>query len=101
MFLLEEVYQPVEESQTLLVSGLRSEYNVAKFELTLNLTNTTQGLHCEVEYATDLFESETIERLLEHWQVLLTAVVAQPEQRICDLPLLTATERYQLRVVWN
>ena len=52
-------------------------------------------------YNTDLFEAATIARMLAHFQTLLEAVVADPEQRLSDLPLLTETERQQLLVEWN
>ena len=52
-------------------------------------------------YNTDLFEAATIARMLGNFQTLLEAVVADPEQRLSDLPLLTETERQQLLVEWN
>src|SRR5205807_2012050 len=55
----------------------------------------------DLEYNADLFESATIERLVNHWQTLLEAIVAHPEQRLSQLPLLTQAERQQLLVDWN
>ena len=52
-------------------------------------------------YNTDLFEAATIARMLGHFQILLEAMVADPEQRLSDLPLLTEAERQQLLVEWN
>ncbi|WP_020479986.1 non-ribosomal peptide synthetase [Mastigocladopsis repens] len=72
----------------------------AKFDLALSLVETEQGLLCKVEYNTDLFEEFTISRLIEHFQILLTGIVANPQQRLWELPLLTATEQQQL-VEWN
>ncbi len=54
-----------------------------------------------LEYNSDLFEGETIERMLGHYQVLLEGVVANPEGRISRLPLLTETERQQMLREWN
>jgi amino acid adenylation domain-containing protein len=72
-----------------------------KFDLTLALFEEAGELLGSWEYNTDLFEAATIERLAGHFQTLLTAIVAQPEQPIGDLPLLTAAERHQLLVEWN
>jgi non-ribosomal peptide synthetase component F len=36
-----------------------------------------------------------------HFQTLLESIVANPEQRLCDLPLLTESDRHQLLVEWN
>ncbi|MBW4564790.1 MAG: amino acid adenylation domain-containing protein [Mojavia pulchra JT2-VF2] len=47
------------------------------------------------------FDDAKITRILGHLQTLLLGMVANPQQRICELPLLTATERYQLLEEWN
>jgi amino acid adenylation domain-containing protein len=48
-----------------------------------------------------VFDLATITRLLGHFRTLLEGIVAHPEQRLSELPLLTAPERYQLLVEWN
>ncbi|MBV8887998.1 MAG: amino acid adenylation domain-containing protein, partial [Chroococcidiopsidaceae cyanobacterium CP_BM_RX_35] len=52
-------------------------------------------------YNTDLFDSATLARMLAHFQTLLEGIVANPEQQIADLPLLSESERYQMLVEWN
>src|SRR5215469_12109081 len=47
------------------------------------------------------FDAATIQRLAGHFQTVLEGPVAQPEQRLCDVPLLTARERQQLLLKWN
>lgn len=73
----------------------------AKFDLTLELTVSGQRIQGRLEYATDLFEAETMERLLAHWQTLLESLVAQPATPIAALPMLTAIEHEQILVEWN
>jgi amino acid adenylation domain-containing protein len=73
----------------------------AKFDLTLQVSQEASGMRCVLQYNTDLFERSTIDRLLQHWQVLLEGIVANPEQRVSDLPLLTEAERSQLLFQWN
>ncbi|NOK78660.1 MAG: hypothetical protein GFH24_608374n1, partial [Chloroflexi bacterium AL-N5] len=73
----------------------------AKFDLTMNLTERADTVHGVLEYATDLFETTTIERLLGHYRMLLSGLIADPTCRVRDLPLLTPVERQQLCVVWN
>ncbi|HEX8472817.1 MAG TPA: non-ribosomal peptide synthase/polyketide synthase [Pyrinomonadaceae bacterium] len=53
------------------------------------------------EYNTDIFEEETIKRLMGHFRRLLEAVVVDAGQRIEELPMLTPDEEQQLLVVWN
>ncbi|PSB51012.1 non-ribosomal peptide synthetase [filamentous cyanobacterium Phorm 6] len=75
--------------------------DTAKFDLSLSLQKTKQGLTGAFEYSTDLFDTTTIARMIEHWQTLLAGIVANPEQRLSDLPILTAIEQSKLLVEWN
>ena len=52
-------------------------------------------------YSTDLFEPATITRMLEDFQTLLSGIVANPDQRIANLPLLNAQKLHQVLVEWN
>jgi amino acid adenylation domain-containing protein len=85
----------------LKLTPLKSKSATAKFDLTLEVEEQTEGLLVTFEYSTDLFAPETIERLLAHFQNLLTGVVADPAQRVADLTLLSQTERDQQLVGWN
>ncbi|HEY9401939.1 MAG TPA: condensation domain-containing protein, partial [Pyrinomonadaceae bacterium] len=51
-------------------------------------------LHCE--YSSDLFEPETVERMLRHFEIFLRGIIARPDRPIDELPLLTEEERRQL-----
>jgi len=54
----------------------------------------------QLEYAADLYE-HSLARLPQHFETLLRGLVAEPEQRISQLPLLTAAERRQMLFEWN
>lgn len=71
-----------------------------RMDLEVHVSEGAQGLVCTFVYATDLFEAETIERLIGHYQQLLEAVVTDRNQRVSELPLLTGAERAQL-TQWN
>jgi amino acid adenylation domain-containing protein len=75
--------------------------STAKFDLTLQISQEPSGLRCLLTYNIDLFEEKTTTRMLGHWRTLLEGIVANPEQRLADLPLLTDAERTQLVVDWN
>ena len=85
----------------LTMEPLEIKSNVAKFDLTVTLLETPQGLSGRVEYSTDLFDPATIERLWSHFQTLLEGSVANPEQRLGTLPLLSEAERQRLVWEWN
>lgn len=59
-----------------------------------------QGITAIWEYNTDLFDAATIQQMVEQYQSLLEVIVANPEQRISDLPLLTQSQK-QLLMKWN
>src|SRR5579863_9571234 len=77
------------------------ETGTTELDLTLELDDRPEGLIGRFEYSTELFDAAAIERMVGHWQTLLEGIVADPEQRLSELPLLTETERHQLLVEWN
>ncbi len=84
-----------------VVAQLSTESTIAKFDLTLSMTESESGLVGEWEYNTDLFDDTTIERMATHFQNLLLAIAENPHQRVGEIPLLSAAERHQLLVEWN
>nr|WP_280950027.1 non-ribosomal peptide synthetase [Methylocystis bryophila] len=92
--------------QELTLSGLRAEpvateSGASKFDLTLAVIDTGEGLNASFEYATALFDAGTIERLAGHYCTLLEGIVADPERRLSELPLLGEAERRRILVEWN
>ena len=77
------------------------EHGSSKFDLTLLMAETEVGLTASFEYSTDLFEHATVTRMLGHLQSLLGGIVADPDQSLSALPLLTDAERDQLLAEWN
>lgn len=73
----------------------------SKFDITLFLTQSVQGLRGAIEYSTDLFEALTIQRMIGHFKILLEAIAENPQRTIAELPILTKAERHQLLVEWN
>jgi amino acid adenylation domain-containing protein len=101
MFVLQNASLRTVEQSGLTLTPLEADSETAHFDLTLQIADTDQGLTAALVYNTDLFEAATIARMLENFQTLLEAVVADPEQRVADLPLLRESERKQLLVEWN
>src|SRR6185503_14809843 len=81
--------------------GMSGEPETVKFDLTLDLTETPQGVAGWLGYNTDLFEAQTAERLVRHLQLLIEGLVREPDQRVTAQQLLTAGEREQLVSAWN
>ncbi|MFB2836378.1 MupA/Atu3671 family FMN-dependent luciferase-like monooxygenase, partial [Floridanema evergladense] len=70
-------------------------------DLHLNVTEIAGELLIECDYNTDLFNADTIEGWLSHFQTLLQAVVSDPKQNLRELPLLNSDQLHQLLVEWN
>ncbi len=86
---------------TTQVTLLDAPSPASRFDLTLTLEDTSDGLIGAFEYSTDLFNRDTIQRLIEHFSVLLHHAAAHPDTRLSALPLLTPAERQRLLVEWN
>ncbi len=88
------------------LAGLKSDvleipFTTAQLDLTLGLRESAEGLVGWFEYSSDLFEPKTLERMAGHFEMLLEGIVANPDQPIGDLTLLTEAERHQILVAWN
>ncbi len=83
------------------LSMLEINKATAKFDLTLAMVETADGLNGSFEYNTDLFDASTIGRLASHFQTLLNSIVSNPEEHISELEMLDEAERQQLLVEWN
>ena len=77
------------------------ERNTSKFDISVQMRELEEGLEATVEYCTDLFDDSTIQRIMEHWQRLLQAIVSDLRQPLSELPLLSQDERKQMIVQWN
>jgi amino acid adenylation domain-containing protein len=101
MFILQNVPKQHLQLQGVTLDEFEFDSGTAKFDLTAEMQETDDGLVCVFEYNTDIFESETMTRMLGHFQSLLEGVAEDPGQRLSALPLLSATERQMLLVEWN
>jgi amino acid adenylation domain-containing protein len=73
----------------------------SSLDLALKLEQNAIGICGHFEYSTDLFNAATIDRMAIHFQTLIESIIANPEQSIDELTILTDSERQQLLVEWN
>ncbi|HVR96883.1 MAG TPA: amino acid adenylation domain-containing protein, partial [Thermoanaerobaculia bacterium] len=83
------------------VRGVDLPLRTAKFDLTLALGEGSGRIAGGLDYSLDLFDAPTIARTAGQLQALLTAVAANPEVPLSEIPLLAPPERHQLLVEWN
>ncbi len=85
----------------LSIENSAGDAGTSRVDLTLELEETSDHIAGRIEYSTDLFDDATIGRMIGHFERLLEGVVANPDELISGLPLLTDAERHQLLVEWN
>jgi amino acid adenylation domain-containing protein/FkbM family methyltransferase len=85
----------------LSVEPIRTFNPAPQFDIEFYIREHDDGTHLIFIYDSDLFDAATIAGMLSRLQVLLRAVVSDPERRISDLPILTDAEERQLLVEWN
>ena len=100
------VFQNATSSRSVELPDLKMDYSIvdnhtAQFDITIHLVEEEFGLVGRLEYNTDLFDDSTITRTIEHFQRLLVGIVADPDRRLSELPLLSLEEQCCLLQYWN
>ncbi|MEX5546639.1 non-ribosomal peptide synthetase [Pseudomonas pergaminensis] len=86
-------FQQSRQLAGMTVEYLANDARATKFDLNLEVTDLDHRLGCCLTYSTDLFDEPRIARMAEHWRNLLEALIANPQQRLSELPLLSAAEQ--------
>ena len=89
------------ETLGLTAKHLDIDNGASRFDMTLAMTETEAGYEVDIEYPTDLYRRERIERMTKHLENILESVVVDPTLRLSDLPVLSAGEKRQLLIEWN
>ena len=101
MLVMQNTPLPDINLKDLRVSLLEVEESTAKFELLLAFREDESGFTGSFQYSTERFTQTRIQQLARHFRQLLEGIVANPEGRVSELPLLTNDERQKLLVDWN
>ena len=90
-------FQQSRQLAGMTVEYLANDARATKFDLNLEVTDLDHRLGCCLTYSTDLFDEPRIARMAEHWRNLLEALIANPQQRLSELPLLSVVEQQTLQ----
>ena len=101
MFTLQNLKSEPQDVSDIRMIPIEAHSRTAKFDLTMFMQEENGRLSGALEYNTDMFDRTTIDRMVVHFENLLTAMVADPEQPISTLQILAAGERQQLLWEWN
>ncbi|HEX6240910.1 MAG TPA: amino acid adenylation domain-containing protein, partial [Polyangiales bacterium] len=85
------------QARRALSSGLTLEFltndaRAAQFDLAFDVSEVSGRLECALSYSLDLFDEPTVARMAAHFTRLIAAMVARPQARLCDLPMLSETD---------
>jgi amino acid adenylation domain-containing protein len=101
MFMLENATAEILRLPGLDASEVSGGDETAKFDLTLGLAENDGALYGSLQYRTDLFEAARIERLVQHYQLLLEGIAGHADRPLSELPLLLEEDRHKLLMEWN
>jgi hypothetical protein len=77
----------------LSAEGYALEEVTAQFDIALLMAETRQGLGASFQYRSDLLSRTMVLRFIAHFQCLLHGILANPDNRLSELPLLSVSER--------
>ncbi|MFN6513547.1 MAG: amino acid adenylation domain-containing protein [Nostoc sp. CreGUA01] len=96
MFVLQNTPTSVQEVSGLTLRNLDFDSGTSQLDIFLSMFESQEGLTGCLEYNTDIFNDTTITQFINNFQTLLANIIANPEQRICELSLLTSAQQQQL-----
>jgi amino acid adenylation domain-containing protein len=85
----------------LSMSQLEVETQTAKFDLSLSIAESNEGLTGTLNYNTDLFDTASVEQMAGHFERLLDSAVSNPEEQVSRLRMLSEAERDEVLFQWN
>jgi amino acid adenylation domain-containing protein len=101
MFALQNATRGISPLEGMRIEPIEFETGRSLFDLSLFLRERNGTFIGQLEYSTDLFDRDTIERLAGYYRRLLEFVVADPAESIAALPILSEAERHKILVEWN
>ncbi|WP_223772392.1 condensation domain-containing protein, partial [Streptomyces huiliensis] len=105
LFAWQNVTLPELSLPGLEITPLRADTLTARMDLTFSLRERVDdagrpaGIGGVVEYRTDVYDAETVERLVARWRRVLTTLLADPDRPVLSLDLLDERERARLDVL--
>ena len=105
IFQIAFVLMPTDETAPAFAGATAVPFTVpvttAKFDLTLFIEETRDGMRAMMEFATDQFDPTTADRILESLELLLDGATADPSTPLSHLPILSAMQRARILTEWS
>jgi len=101
MFVLQNAPLPPLELPGLKMTPVYAEGDTAKFDITVVLRESVNGLDAHIEYNTDLFDAETITAFADRYVRILETISTKPDVHLAELPILSQSENELVLNAWN
>jgi amino acid adenylation domain-containing protein len=101
LFAPQDQFTKERKFENLTMTRIDIDNSAVQYDLMVCFRESTQGLLWTWEYNKDLFDRSTIERMAGHFGNLLDALLYDPDQRVCEIPFLSDSERRQILEIWN
>ncbi|HEX8148747.1 MAG TPA: amino acid adenylation domain-containing protein [Pyrinomonadaceae bacterium] len=101
MFVLQNAPMGEMRLRGLTLDLLKADNRTAKFDLWLSVTEGDEQPFVTMQFNTDLYRRDTVERMCGHYLRLLEAFTARPDLRLSEAPLMSDAERAQVVEGWN
>ncbi|WP_025029028.1 non-ribosomal peptide synthetase, partial [Caldalkalibacillus mannanilyticus] len=101
MFVLESTAQNDLNLKDIKMQDYPYGDQMAKFDLSLTIEESAEGLQCNMEYATSLYSERTIKRMADHFVKLIEAIITNPQNNLSSLEIMLSQEREEILYVFN
>ena len=101
MFSMQDAATAVTFGERQSASLFEVDSTTEQFDLSVELAMKENKLQATFSYSVDLFDGPTIERIMQHFRILLESAATDPSLKITRMPLISEAERHQLLVEWN
>ncbi|TCO55608.1 non-ribosomal peptide synthetase [Actinocrispum wychmicini] len=101
MFVLEDAHDAQFTLGDVRATVTEVDFGSTRSELGLSVTEVDGCLRVCAEYRTELYTSDTIDRLLESFSTVLAGALAVPDEPITTLPVLSEAQRHRMLHEWN
>ncbi|MFH6990771.1 condensation domain-containing protein, partial [Flavobacterium collinsii] len=91
----------VSEFSDITIEPVAMDYNISKFDLTIFVEDSTEGISFSFNYCTDLFSAATVSGLRSHYENLLDTILINSTSSIGNLAMLNPEEEQALVVDYN
>ncbi len=101
MFILQNAPVKMRNVADLKMEMIHVDMGTSTFDLSLSIAEGAGGLNISAEYNSDLFNKDTIDRLLLHFESLIAEITKHPQLKVAEIPLLTPEEQRTILKKWG